>query len=182
MQISDLQGFSESKSLLFYDVGPWRQRRMLAVEVEPSASILLLPCNRWQQRGSLTKWRLTWKCYEAKLCHWIPPWRKNGTHWHSSMPAECLWRSTSGCEHSEALPNAQWAVRFSCGNSGSGSPPLMQMFTGAACRLLFIASENEQLMVVAVFSGWKTVFCSWEFSLSSSVIVLFVSVVISLGI
>ena len=26
---------------------------------------------------------------------------KNGTHWHSLMLGECLWRPNSGCEHSE---------------------------------------------------------------------------------
>jgi len=34
----------------------------------------------------------------------------------------------------------QWAVRFSCG--GSGSPPLVQTLMSAACRLLFITGEN----------------------------------------
>ena len=37
--------------------------------------------------------------YEAKVCNWIPPCRKNGTHWHISM----LWRLNSECEHSEVV-------------------------------------------------------------------------------
>ena len=28
----------------------------------PVFCYILLPCDRWQQRGSLTKWHLTWKC------------------------------------------------------------------------------------------------------------------------
>ena len=28
----------------------------------PISRYILLPCNRWQQRGTLTKWRLSWKC------------------------------------------------------------------------------------------------------------------------
>jgi len=32
--------------------------------------------------------------------------KKHCTHWHSSMLAECLWRPTSGCEHSEAVGGA----------------------------------------------------------------------------
>ena len=47
-----------------------------------------------------------------------------------------------------------------------------------ACRLLFIAGENAVLMVVC----WKIVFCIWECALSNSVIVLFVSVVVSIEI
>lgn len=27
---------------------------------------VLLPCDRWQQRGTLTKWRLTWECVWSK--------------------------------------------------------------------------------------------------------------------
>ena len=30
--------------------------------------------------------------YEAKMYCWVPPCKRNGTHWHSSMLAECLWR------------------------------------------------------------------------------------------
>jgi len=42
----------------------------------------------------------------------------------------------------------QWVVRFSSGNSNSGSSPLVQAFTGMACRLLFNADKNAELMVV----------------------------------
>ena len=37
---------------------------------------------------------------------------------------------------------SQRMVCFSRGNSNRGSPPLVQSFTGAACRLLFITGEN----------------------------------------
>ena len=33
---------------------------------------------------------------EAKVCHCICLCGKNGTHWHSLMLAECLWRTNSG--------------------------------------------------------------------------------------
>ena len=41
----------------------------MAVEAEPShqyAVNVLLPCNRWQQRGRLTEWCLTWKYIWSK--------------------------------------------------------------------------------------------------------------------
>ena len=47
---------------------------------------------------------------QAKVWCWIPPYGKDSTHWHSSMLAECFWRSNSECEHSEAVGGAfqQW--------------------------------------------------------------------------
>jgi len=44
-------------------------------------------------------------------------------------------------------------MHFSSGNSDSGSPPLVRTFTRAACRLLFIAGENEELMMVTVLKN-----------------------------
>ena len=32
----------------------------------PKSYYMLWPCNRWQQRGTLTKWHLTWKCIWSK--------------------------------------------------------------------------------------------------------------------
>ena len=46
----------------------------------------------------------------------------------------------------------QWVVCFSSDNINSGSPPLVQIVTSVACRLLFIAGKNAQLMVVIM---WK---------------------------
>ena len=54
--------------------------------------------------------------YGAKVCHQIPPWGKNDTHWHSLTSAEYLWRPTSGCECREAVSG----VHFSSGDSDSG--------------------------------------------------------------
>ena len=36
----------------------------------------------------------------------------------------------------------QWVVRVSSGESGNGSPLLVQIFMRTACRLLFITGEN----------------------------------------
>ena len=47
---------------------------------------------------------------EKKVCRWIPPCGKSGTHWHSLTLAERLWRPISGCEHCEAMGGVfqQW--------------------------------------------------------------------------
>jgi len=41
-------------------------------------------------------------------------------------------------------------VPFSSGNSDSGLPLLVQIVMSAACRLLFTAGKNAQLMVVTM--------------------------------
>ena len=47
------------------------------------------------------------------------------------------------------MSRVRWCVvHFSSGNSGS--PLLLQIFMSTACRLLYIASENAELMVVTV--------------------------------
>jgi len=51
----------------------------------------------------------------------------------------------------------QCMVCFSTGNSDSGSPPLVQAFMRTAYRLLFIANENAELMVITML---KKVFYS----------------------
>ena len=42
---------------------------------------------------------------------------------------------------------------FSSGDSDSGSPLLVQFFMSKACRLLFIAGENTQLMVLTMLKN-----------------------------
>ena len=41
----------------------------------------------------------------------------------------------------------QWVVSFSSSNSDSVSPLLVQIFMSTACRLLFTAAKNAELMV-----------------------------------
>jgi len=85
----------------------------MAVEAEPSHQYPV-PCCCCVTDGSRTTvwqkgiWHRT--TYEAKVCHWIPPCRRHGTHWHSSVLAEFLCRPASRCEHSEALGGVvqQW--------------------------------------------------------------------------
>jgi len=49
----------------------------------------------------------------------------------------------------------QWVVSFSSSNSDSVSPLLLQIFMRIACKLLYIAGENAQLMVISMLK--KTV-------------------------
>jgi len=66
---------------------------------------------------------------------------KNGTHWHSSMLAEHLWRSNSKYEHSEAVGGVlqqlwQWY------KDKATLQIVLHIFTSVACRLFFTAVEN----------------------------------------
>ena len=71
---------------------------------------MLLLCDRWQQRGTLTHCVWYGSADEPKVRYWIPPWGKNGTHWPSSMLAEHSWRPKTGCEPSKEVGGAfqQW--------------------------------------------------------------------------
>jgi len=76
----------------------------------PIIHYILLRCDRWQQRGSLTQWHLTWKCVWSKEVSWISQCGRIGIHWHSLTLAECLWKPNSWCEHSEVVSGRfqQW--------------------------------------------------------------------------
>ena len=69
-----------------------------APEVMPFPLIfhyILLLGEKWQQRGSLTKWHLTWKCI------WEQRYITEVLHVEKIARAECLWRPNRGCEYSE---------------------------------------------------------------------------------
>ena len=44
----------------------------------------------------------------------------------------------------------QWVVHFSIGDHDTGSLLMVQIFTTVTCRLLLIAGENAQLVVVTI--------------------------------
>ena len=140
----------------------------------PILHYILLLCDRWQQRGSVTKEHLTWKCIGSKGGSPNPSMWKNGTHWHSSMLDEHLWRPAVAVSTVRL-----WMVCFSIGNSHSGSVALVQIFMSAACSSCSLLAKMHSKWW---WLRWKTVFCSWEFALSICVIVLFVSVVVSMEI
>jgi len=54
----------------------------------PVSHCMLLPCDRWQQRGTLTKWRLTWKCIWNKAASLNSSMRKI---WHLLTVINICW-------------------------------------------------------------------------------------------
>jgi len=61
------------------------------------------------------------------------------------------WVNICGDQPVDVSTVQQWVVHFSSGDSGSLL--LMQMFTSAACRLLFTAGENAELMGVTMLKN-----------------------------
>jgi len=107
----------------------------------PISHYMLLPCHTWQQRGSLTKWHLTWEVHMKQRCVIEFLCVEKMAPWHSSMPAKCWWRTNCGCEHSEAVGGAFQQWQQQC-----GSPLLVQIGT----RLLFITGRKALLVVVTM--------------------------------
>ena len=74
---------------------------------------------------------------------------------HVEKPSDihqCLL-SIPGDQTVDVSTERRWVVHFSSGDSGHGSPQLVQTSTSTVCRLLFIAGENAQLMVVTVLKN-----------------------------
>ena len=69
----------------------------------------------------------------------------------------------------------QWVICFSSGNSNITPVDILWAWHAGSCLLLPKMHSSGS-------NWWKTAFCSWEFSLSSSVIVFFVSAVVSMEI
>ena len=62
----------------------------MVVQDEPSNQYFVICCCCVTDGSRGAVWQNgNWheSAYEAKGCHWIPPCRKNGTHWHSLMLA-----------------------------------------------------------------------------------------------
>ena len=113
----------------------------VAVEAEPfhQCSITLCCCATDGSRGAL--WQNgVWHGSVYAVCvfsmHWIPPCGMASIAIHSYL------LNVYGDQPVDVSTVKGWVICFSSGNSGSGSPPLAQMLTSAACRLLFIAGKN----------------------------------------
>ena len=66
----------------YFPIKPWPLEQHLRVSWIPPGMVTQPP-----------KW--AWRVYEAKLWNQISPCRKNDTHWHSLILAECLGRPNS---------------------------------------------------------------------------------------
>ena len=139
----------------------------------PIFHYILLLCDRWQQRGSLTECHLTWKCI----------WRKDvplncslQKKWYSPMFTGACWM---------LMETTQWMwAQWCCGWCFS---TLATTTVGQLCWCRFsharhagscssLAKVHHQWWLPC----WKIVFCCWECAPSNTATVLFVSVVVSM--
>ena len=113
----------------------------------PIFQYILFHCDRWQQRGSLTKRHLTWKhIWNRSVSLNSFMWKK----WHPLTFIDvCLafMETHSECEHTEVVGGAfqrwwQWQWVFSTGAD------FYECY-----MLLFISGENAQLMVLTVLKN-----------------------------
>ena len=111
---------------------------------------ILLPYDRWQQKGSLRKWCLLWKCIWCKdVSLNSSMWKK----WHSLIFTDSCWIFLETKQWMWAQWGSGWCVSAMVAAT-------VVTFTDAACRLLFIIGKNTQLMVVTTLKN--SVFCSWD--------------------
>ena len=102
----------------------------------PIFHYILVLRDRWQQRGSLTTWCLTWKCIWSKSMS-LNSSKKIALiniHWFWT-----LWRSSSGHEHRWLMCFNkwwQWHERWAMFLTS------MQIFTGVMWRLLVITGNK----------------------------------------
>jgi len=92
---------------------------VIVSSLQTKTPYVLLLCNGWQQRGSLPKWPLKWKC----------TWRKDVSP-KSSMqkkmtPTDMHWPSLKVCrDHGvDGSTVRRWVLRFSSGNSNMRDKP-----------------------------------------------------------
>lgn len=83
--------------------------------------------------------------YGAKVCHLIPPSRKNGTYSHSSTLASYLWWPNSGCE-----PNKGWVLHFCSGDNDIKYKPC----SGQPCTTVRPWMEDCLNQLIHTISWW----------------------------
>ena len=122
----------------------------------PTFHYILLPCDRWQKRGSLTEWHLTWK--------WV--WSKGVSlnSMRKSKPTDIHMYLLNVYEDQtvDVSTVRWWVVHFSSGDVYKNVKQAL-----AHCWQKCTANAHDCVE--------KIVFCSWEFALSKSVLVFLCS-------
>ena len=115
---------------------------VMAVETEPSHHYYYICCHAgavWQNdvwHGS---------AYKTKMWNLIPPCEKK----MAPIDIHRHLLNVDG-EHAVDVITVRCCVMHFSNADNSESPSMVHIFTSTACRLLFIACENEKLMVVTL--------------------------------
>ena len=177
LTLYSLRGLLWNYCFLFYYIWPMTSEAdfgSTAVEVELFCpyTITYGCCATDGSRGAV--WQSG--AYEAKVCHWIRPYRKT---WHSLMLAELLWKPNSGYQQGEVV--------------GGGFQQWWQECERRTTFWIAMQIFYEHSMQAVVHHWWKCIanggdysekycFCRWEFFLSNNVLVHLVLVVVSMEI
>lgn len=139
----------------------------MAAEVEPSHQYPIVAVWQMAAEGGLTQWCLTRKCmWREGMSEKIAP---INVCW---CLVNVLWRPKSGCEHSEAVGGVSAATAVT-----STGARFYKHNTQGLIHWWWMCINSTGSDCVE-----KIVFCSWEFALSSSVVVHVVSAVVSMEI
>jgi len=148
-----------------------------AVEAEPAHQYSITFCYSVTDGSRGAVWQNgVWhgSMYEATVCHWILPRGKKmvciDVHW-------CLLDIYG--DQVDVSTVRGWVVHFSRGDSRVKDKPCSRWpcrfsqawYAGSCSSLVKMRSSRWWLC-------WKVMFCSWEFALSNSIIVIFVSVTV----
>jgi len=83
---------------------------------------ILLLCDRWHQRGSLTKWRLTWKCVWSKGLSLNSSMRKKlypltfiDTSWTFVETKQSVWKHWGSGWCVSAVATVTWKISHTAG-------------------------------------------------------------------
>ena len=93
--------------------------------------------SRWQQRGSLTKWCLTWKGM------WSKGVGLNSSKWGKLHPL-----NVSGDQNVNVSPVSRWVMHFSSGDSDMRDKPC----SGQPCRFLWAQHAGSCSLLVKMHS------------------------------
>ena len=153
--------------MLAHDVrGRWWWYDSRGWTFPPVPCYMLLPWDRWLQRGSLTKWYLTWKCTWSKhLSFNSSMWNK----WHPLTFTDACWTFMGPKQWRWAQWGTGWCISVVA---------TVIEHSICWCRFWWVWHAGSCSWLMKTHSSWwwlcwKIVFYSWEFSLSNSVIVLF---------
>ena len=153
----------------------------MAIEVEPFHQYFITFCCHMTDGSRGVVWQNDIWCGsmdEAKVRNWIPPCRKitsTDIHWQ--------FLNVSGDQAVDVSTVRQWVMGYSGSNSNMNDKPQSSLpcgFVGAWYSVCFSSLAKMHSWEWWLF--WQILFCTWEFALSNSVIVLFVDVVVSMEI
>ena len=96
--------------MLAHDIkGAWWRYGSRSWTFPPTSRYILLPCDRWQQSGRLTKWRLTWKR------GWSKSVSLNSSMQKKTASINIHWRvlDVGGDQTADVSTVRRWVVPFS---------------------------------------------------------------------